>query len=89
MRENTEVQQAYQIMLEAPWFHRFCCRSCFDTKSGVDICPVQKTILGPEIWEFDKCDRTQYQNWKVEHIARDEDTFDTAAYPQREAQYLL
>lgn len=39
---------------------------------------IQKTILGPEIWEFDKCDRTQYQNWKVEHIARDEDTFDTA-----------
>ena len=78
LRENTEVQQAYQIMLEAHGSIAFAAGRVFDTKSGVDICPVQKTILGPEIWEFDKCDRTQYQNWKVEHIARDEDTFDTA-----------
>mgnify|MGYP000217128813 CR=1 FL=1 len=78
LRENTEVQQAYQIMLEAHGSIALL-QVVFLILNPVWIFVLfKKTILGPEIWEFDKCDRTQYQNWKVEHIARDEDTFDTA-----------
>lgn len=78
LRVNTEAQRAYQIILEVHGSIAFAAGRIFDTKSGVDICPVQKTISGLEVWEIDKLDQTEYQIWNVEHIAGDEGAFDTA-----------
>lgn len=75
---NTDPTQAYQIVLETHSSIAFVAGRVFDTKSGVDICPIQKTISGQEIWEIDKLDQTEYQIWNVEHIAGDESVFDTA-----------
>lgn len=78
LRVNTEPQRAYQIVLEAHGSIAFAAGRVFDTKFGVDICPVQKTISGSEVWEIDKADQTEYQIWNVEHIVGDEEAFDTA-----------
>lgn len=78
LRANTEPQRAYQIMLEAHGSIAFAAGRVFDTKFGVDICPVQKTISGPEVWEINKLDQTEYPIWNVEHIAEDESAVDTA-----------
>lgn len=78
LRENTESQQAYQIILETHGSIAFTAGRFFDTKFGIDICPVQKTISGSEVWEIDKLDQTEYQSWSVEHIAGDDGAFDSA-----------
>lgn len=78
LRENTEPRQAYQIILETHGSIAFAAGRVYDTKSGVDICPVQKTNWGAEVWEIDKLDQTKYQSWNVEHIARDDGAFDSA-----------
>jgi len=78
LREHTELRQAYQIILETHGSIAFAAGRVFDTKSGVDICPVQKTNWGAEVWEIDKLDQTKYQSWNVEHIARDDGAFDSA-----------
>lgn len=78
LRANTEPQRAYQIMLESHGSIAFAAGRVFDTKSGIDICPVQKTISGPEVWEIDQLDQTEYQLWNVEHIVGEDGVFDSA-----------
>lgn len=78
LRANIEPQRAYQIVLESHGSIAFVAGRVFDTKSGVDICPVQKTISGPEVWEIDQLDQTEYQLWNVEHIAGEDGVFDSA-----------
>lgn len=78
LRASTEPHQAYQITLETHSSIAFAAGRVFDTKSGVDVCPIQKTTSGPEVWEIDKLDQTEYQIWNVEHIAGDNGAFDTA-----------
>lgn len=78
LKTNTVQQQAYQIILETHSSIAFAAGRVFDTKSGVDICPVQKTISGTEVWEINKLDQTEYQMWDVKHIAGDKGVFDTA-----------
>lgn len=78
LRANTESQQAYQIILETHNSIAFTAGRAFDTKSGMDVCPIQKTISGPEVWEIDKLDQTKYQSWNIEHITREDGAFDSA-----------
>jgi len=78
LRASTEPQKAYQILLETHTSIAFTAGRVFDTKFGVDICPIQKTISGSEVWEIDKLDQTEYQSWSVEHIAGNDGAFDSA-----------
>lgn len=78
LRENTDPKQAYQLILDAHSSIAFVAGRVFDTKSGVDICPIQKTNAGSELWGIDKLDQTEYPGMHVEHIARDKGSFDSA-----------
>lgn len=78
LRANTEPQQAYQIMIDAHGSIAFAAGRVFDTKSGIDICPIQKTNSGQELWGIDNLDTTEYPSIHVEHIAGDKGTFDSA-----------
>lgn len=77
LKANTDLKQAYQIVLETHSSIAFAAGRVLDTKSGVDICPIQKTISGQEVWEIDGPSQTEYQIWNVEHIAGDDGAFDT------------
>ena len=76
--ENTTADQAYQIAIEAHSSIAFTAGRIFDTKYGVDICPLQKTVNGWEIWDVDGSDQTTYQDWKIEHILWDKGGVDSA-----------
>ncbi len=78
LRENTDPKQAYQLILDAHSSIAFVAGRVFDTKSGIDICPIQKTNSGPELWGIDKLDQTEYPDMHIEHIAGDKGAFDSA-----------
>lgn len=78
LRANTDQRQAFQIVLETHSSIAFAAGRIFDTKAGVDICPIQKTDTGPQLWDFDKTDKTCYQDWTIEHIAWDKNSLDSA-----------
>lgn len=78
LRANTDPRQAYQIALEAHGSIAFAAGRVFDTKLGVDICPIQKTVSGSALWEIDTLDRVEYQSWNIEHIAVSDGVFDSA-----------
>lgn len=78
LKENTDQQQAFQIILEAHSSIAFAAGRVFGTKSGVDIRPVQKASGMQELWDFDKTDMTLYQDWNAEFIKKSDNIFDTA-----------
>lgn len=78
LRANTEPQKAYQIMMDAHSSIAFTAGRVFDSKSGVDICPIQKTNSGPELWGIDKLDPEEYPSWNIEHISGNEESSDSA-----------
>lgn len=78
LRANTTPQKAYQIVMDAHSSIAFTAGHVFDSKSGVDICPIQKTNSGPELWGIDKLDPEEYPSWNIEHISGNEGTSDSA-----------
>lgn len=77
LRANTEPQKAYQIVMDAHSSIAFTAGRVFDSKSGVDICPIQKTNSGPELWRIDKLDPEEYPSWNIEHISGNEESSDS------------
>lgn len=77
LKANTSPQQAYQILMETHSSIAFTVGRVFDTKSGVDICPIQKTRAGKEMWEINPLDQTEYPTWNVEHLEWCNDAFDS------------
>ena len=75
---NTCPRQAYQILMETHSSVAFTAGRVFDTKSGVDICPIQKARAGKEIWEINPYDQTEYPSWNVEHLEWRKEAFDSA-----------
>lgn len=77
LKSNTDSQQSYQIAIEAHSSIAFTAGRIFHTKLGVDICPIQETLSGWDVWEIDPLDQTEYQPWTIEHIAVDDEAFDS------------
>ncbi len=78
LNANTNHYTAYQIYIDAHAAIAFAAGRVFDTKAGVDICPVQKTTSGSELWDANISGHTEYPQWDIEQKVNNENSSDTA-----------
>ena len=66
--ENTNDKDAYQIYLDTHLSLAFAAGRVLDSKSGVNIFPMQKTATnGIELWYVKQSAQRNYSNWDISH----------------------
>ena len=75
---TTDQKEKYKLYLETHASVAFVTGRQFDTKSGVDIVPVQKTgTNGSEVWELSGTIHEDFSDWSVANEIIDDDSFNT------------
>lgn len=76
---NTNNNQAYQIFLDAHASLAFAAGQVLDSKSGINIFPIQKSATnGTELWDVKLSSKRNYSNWDISHEMFQENQFDSA-----------
>ena len=76
---NTNNEHAYQVILDAHASIAFAVGHILDSKSGINVFPIQKTAMnGTELWDVKSSSKKSYSNWSISHEAFKENQFDTA-----------
>lgn len=76
---NTCNKQAYQIFLEAHSSIAFASGRIFDSKSGVNIFPIQRSATnGTILWDVKLSFNESYPNWDISHEGFNEGQYDSA-----------
>ena len=75
---NTNNTDAYQIFLDTHSSLAFAAGQVLDSKSGVNIFPIQKSATnGIELWEVKESSKSNYSNWDISHEIFDENQADS------------
>ena len=76
---NTNNNQAYQIFLDAHASLAFAAGQVLDSKSGINVFPIQKSATnGTVLWDVKLSSKRNYSNWDISHEIFDENRFDSA-----------
>jgi hypothetical protein len=76
---NTSNEQAYQIFLDTHASLAFAAGRILDSKSGVNIFPIQKsTIDGIKLWDVNLSFKGNYPIWNISHEKINENQNDSA-----------
>ena len=76
---NTNNEHAYQVILDAHASIAFAVGHILDSKSGINVFPIQKTAMnGTELWDVKSSSKKSYSNWSISHEEFKENQFDTA-----------
>lgn len=76
--ENTNDKDAYQIYLDTHLSLAFAAGRVLDSKSGVNIFPMQKTATnGIELWYVKQSAQRNYSNWDISHEIFDKSQLDS------------
>ncbi|MDR7855517.1 SAVED domain-containing protein [Tissierella sp.] len=76
---NTCNKQAYQIFLETHSSIAFASGRLFDSKSGVNIFPIQRSSTnGTILWDVKLSSNESYPNWDISHEGLNEGQYDSA-----------
>jgi hypothetical protein len=75
--ESTCKKQAYQISLEAHSSIAFAVGRILDSKSGVNIFPMQKNN-GFMLWDVKYSSKKSYPNWNILHERFSDNQYDSA-----------
>lgn len=76
---NTNNKHAYQIFLDTHASLAFAAGQVLDSKSGIDVFPIQKSATnGTELWDVKLSSKRNYSNWSISHEQFDETQFDSA-----------
>ena len=76
--ENTNDKDAYQIYLDTHLSLAFAAGRVLDSKSGVNIFPMQKTATnGIELWDVKQSAQRNYSNWDISHEIFDKSQLDS------------
>ncbi len=76
---NTNNNQAYQIFLDAHASLAFAAGQVLDSKSGINVFPIQKSATnGTELWDVKLSSKRNYSNWDISHEMFVENQFDSA-----------
>lgn len=76
---NTNNKHAYQIFLDTHASLAFAAGQVLDSKSGIDVFPIQKSATnGTELWDVKLSSKRNYSNWSISHEQFDEAQFDSA-----------
>ena len=75
--KSIDLNEAYELHLDTHYAISFLSGRLLDTKSGINIFPVQKS---PHkiLWEYDPLDLTEYPKLSVDHQIASTDSYDTA-----------
>lgn len=76
---NTSTNAAYQVFLETHSSIAFAAGRILDTKTGVNVFPIQKTKTdGTVLWDVKLSYKKSYSNWSILHETFDKSKFDSA-----------
>ena len=76
---NTKNEHAYQVFLDTHASLAFAVGHILDSKSGINVFPIQKTAMnGTELWDVKLSSKRSYSNWSISHEKLEENQFDTA-----------
>ena len=76
---NTNNKQAYQIFLDTHTSIAFATGRIFNSKSGINVFPVQKSSIdGTVLWDVKLSSKKKYVNWEISHENFDEGKYDSA-----------
>lgn len=76
---NTNKNHAYQIFLDTHASLAFAAGRVLDSKSGINIFPIQKSTTGGTVlWDVKLLHKRNYANWDISHEMFDENHFDSA-----------
>ena len=76
---NTNNNYAYQVFLDTHASLAFAAGRVLDSKSGINVFPIQKTATsGIVLWEVKLSSKKSYSNWDISHEILDENQFDSA-----------
>ncbi len=79
MISNTNNEHAYKVILDAHASIAFAVGHILDSKSGINVFPIQKTAMnGTELWDVKLSSKKSYSNWSISHEEFKENQFDTA-----------
>lgn len=77
--KNTDKETAYQLFLDTHSSVSFAAGRILNSKSGINIFPVQKTANnGVMLWDVKFEKETDYSNWNITHEQLQADQFDSA-----------
>lgn len=75
---NTNVNHAYQIFLDTHASLAFAVGRILDSKSGINIFPIQKSSTnGNELWDVKSTSKKNYSEWDISHEIFDENKLDS------------
>lgn len=75
---NTNVNHAYQIFLDTHASLAFAVGRILDSKSGINIFPIQKSSTnGNELWDVKSTSKKNYSKWDISHEIFDEKKLDS------------
>jgi hypothetical protein len=74
---NTNEKQAYQTILDTHTSIAFAVGRILDSKSGINIFPMQKTN-GYMLWDVKYSSKETYSNWNIIHESFNENRYDCA-----------
>lgn len=76
---NTKNEHAYQVFLDTHASLAFAAGYVLDSKSGINVFPIQKTAMnGTKLWDVKLSSKKSYSNWSISHEELEENQFDTA-----------
>lgn len=76
---NTNNKHAYQIYLDTHTSIAFATGRIFNSKSGINIFPVQKSSIdGTVLWDVKPSSKKNHINWEISHENFDEGKYDSA-----------
>lgn len=76
---NTNNKYAYQIFLETHSSIAFAAGRILDSKSGINVFPIQKSATnGNELWDVKPPYKRNYSNWDISHEIFDNNQPDSA-----------
>ncbi|MBO4915389.1 MAG: SAVED domain-containing protein [Oscillospiraceae bacterium] len=78
IEQNTNQEVSYELHLETHSSIAFLIGQILDTKSGVDIFPIQKTAKGYELWQMNSCQIISYPELIVDNSIYSSELSDTA-----------
>lgn len=79
LTSNTNNRNAYKIYLDTHASLAFAAGRILDSKSGINIFPMQKTVTnGIALWDLKLSNKTNYSNWDISHEMFQENQSDSA-----------
>lgn len=76
---NTGKKEAYQIFLDTHGSLAFATGRILDSKSGINIFPMQKSATnGTVLWDVKLSFQGNYSNWEISHEQFNENQYDSA-----------